>query len=108
MDAGDALARDREHAERVAGAQVGLGREREAADVVEAPQIVRMHPRGIEGLLVVRDAGVDVPQGLGEAGLLQGGELVAGCGLDRVEVAGPGREVSAHGANPSWPRWCGS
>ena len=46
----DFLPRDGEHPERVVGAQVMLGREREFSQVFQSVKIVRMNPGGVEAL----------------------------------------------------------
>ena len=55
MDAGDSAARHREQTERVIGAEILFAQERKAGEVLERPQIIRMHPLGGEAALVVRD-----------------------------------------------------
>ena len=93
VDAGDLVLRHGEHAEGVVGPQVVLRREGELREVRQGAEIVGVHAGGLEGLTVMRHVLVGVAQRPGEALHLQAGDLVARGGLDRLEVAGAGREV---------------
>ena len=115
------LARHREHPERVVGAQVGLGGERQPREVGQLAEVVGVHAGRVPGLAVVRDVRVGVldrrPQPLG----LQRPELVERGGLDGVELLAcpwprnlrsphgrahePGGCCCAAARAPRWPRW---
>ena len=84
MDAHDLLARHREHAERVVGAQVVLVGEREFPQIVQAAQVVGMHAGSRERGPVMGDPVVGEPSRRPQARELQGGNLVATGGFDRL------------------------
>ena len=89
----DVLARHREHAERVVLAQRGLRGERQPGEVGEGLDLVGVHARVVERLPVVGDVVVGVAHRPPQPLELEGTELLEGCGLDRVQVAGPGSQV---------------
>ena len=101
MDAHALLARDGEHAERVAVAQVLLGGEREFRQVGQASAIVRVHTGCVE--LGAVDGGIRVR--VGQRGLqaleLQRAQFVDAGFFNRVECKG------VHGAAPSSKTWPG-
>ena len=88
MDAHDALHRHGEHAEGISLAQIGLGGEREAPQIVEALAVVRLDAGGVEFAPVVRHLLVGVAQRPLQALELQPRELLARRLLDRLELEG--------------------
>jgi len=84
VDAHHFLARHGEHPVRVVVAQVLLVGEREAREIGERAEIVRMNAGGVEGGAVVRHVAVDVVQRPLEALGLQRDDLVATGGFDGV------------------------
>jgi hypothetical protein len=88
VQAGQLGARHGEQAERVVVAQIRLGHERELAEVGQALQVVRMHALGLALLAVGFDVVVGVAHRPLQALQLQGRNLVAAGGLDRVELTG--------------------
>jgi hypothetical protein len=60
-------ARHREHAERIAVAQVLLGGEGKLRQVFQRAAVLRLHPRGVELLAVVRHVVVGMLQGPAKA-----------------------------------------
>src|SRR5439155_27218873 len=77
----------REEAERIVIAQVALHREREARQVCELLQVVRMDAPGIERLAVMRHVVVGVLQAPAQALELQRAQLVGAGALDGLELA---------------------
>ena len=62
MDPHHLRARDREHAEGVMAAQIGLQREREPGQIGERTQIAGMHSGGVEALAVEGRVGMGMAQ----------------------------------------------
>jgi hypothetical protein len=96
VDARDPLPRDGEHAERVVVAQVLLHGEGEFREVGKVTQVVGVDADDIEGVAVMRDVFVGVPQRPAQAVDLKRRDLVAAGGFDRVERCRVGRQVAHH------------
>ncbi len=108
---------DGEHPERVVVTKVGLGGEGQPGQVRELLDVVGMHPGGVEGVTVVRDVVVGVPERPGQPLGLERPQLVDRRGLDGLEVPRTraevvhahsfaahvrrGRDVSCRGTTPS-------
>ena len=94
VDPHDPVERHGEHAERVALAQLGLGREREPREVLEAATVAGMDAGLVEPPPVQVDVVVRVPERPPEPLELERLDLVARRDLDRIErrrAAGSGR-----------------
>lgn len=85
VDPGQLVARDRKHTERVIGAQILLGREREFRQIRQIVKIVRVHAGRVKRGAIMRHVGVGVAQRPGHARELQSGDLVTRRGLDRIQ-----------------------
>ena len=86
MHARQILARHGEHAERIVRPQVLLAGERELREVIQRPEVIRMHPGAIERGSVMRYVGVGMAQRPGEPLALQRGNLIARRRFDCVEA----------------------
>jgi len=77
VNARDLVLRHREHPERIAVAQVALGREREARQIRERFQVVGMHARFVEFAAIDGGVLIRMPERPFQAFELQRGQLVA-------------------------------
>ena len=89
VDAHDLLARHREQAERIGVAQVRLGGEREAGQILEVLELVRMRANRLALGTVRSDVVVGVTHRPFQPVELQSPELVGARGLDRFQPGWP-------------------
>ena len=86
MDAGDLLPRHGEQAVRIMVAQVALVQEREAHEIGQILDVVRMRARLVEDLAVMLDVAIRVADRPFQALELQPRDLIAARRLDRIEA----------------------